>query len=308
MGERDGAVLTFEFLAAGAAEDDRRISAAVEQDHDLLFAVEALFDFGGQLARDDLLLAGFLEFLAHVDDFDFGKRTLFDAIGEFDERVFVFLRVEVGLQRRRGRAQHDDGVRHLGAHHGDVAGVVARGFFLLVGRVVFLVDDDQREIGDRREDCGPRADDHARVSALDAVPLLGALAVGECGVQDGDFIAEDLMQVGGDGGSEADFGDEEDGGASGFEDSAHGGQIDRGLAGAGDAVQQHAGEFAGGDALPHLGERGLLRGVQVEVEQSGTRLGAGDGEVRGLLDDLDQSAANQRGRAWFGGPPAIAAW
>ena len=50
MSERDGAVLAFEFLAAGAAEDDRRISAAVEQHHDLLFFLEALFNFGGEFA------------------------------------------------------------------------------------------------------------------------------------------------------------------------------------------------------------------------------------------------------------------
>ena len=84
MGERDGAVPAFELLAAGAAEDDRRISAAVEQDHDLLFTVEALFDFGGEFARDDLLVPGFLELLAHVDDFDFGQRALLDAVGQFD--------------------------------------------------------------------------------------------------------------------------------------------------------------------------------------------------------------------------------
>ena len=230
VGEGDGAVLAFEFLAAGAAEDDGRISTAVEQDHDLLFAVEALFDFGGEFARDDLLVAGFLELLAHVDDFDFGERPLFHAIGQLDERIFVLLRVEVGFERRSGRAQHDDGIRHLGAHYGDVAGVVARRFFLLVGGVVLFVDDDQREIGDRGKHRGPRADDHARFAALDAVPLLGAFAVGERGVQDGDFVAEDLVQVGRDGRCETNFRNEQDGRASGFENSAHGREIDRGLA------------------------------------------------------------------------------
>ena len=111
---------------------------------------------------------------------------------------------------------------------------------------MLFVDDDEREIGDGGEDRGARADDHARVAALDAVPLLGALLVGERGVQDGDFVAEDLMQIGGDGGRQTDFRDEQDGGASGFEHRAHGGEIDRGFAGAGDAVQQHAGKFARG--------------------------------------------------------------
>ena len=308
MGERDGAVLAFEFLAAGAAEHDGRISAAVEQDHDLLFAVEALFDFGGKFARDDLLVAGLLKFLAHVDDFDFGQRTLFDAIGQFDQRVLVLLRVEVGLERRRGRAEHDDGIRHLGAHDGDVAGVVARRFFLLVGGVVLFVDDDEREIGDRREDRRARADDHARVAALDAVPLLGAFAIGERGVQDGNFVAEDLVQVGGDGGSQTDFGDKEDGGASGFENAAHGGEIDRGLAGAGDAVQQHSGEFAGGDALraseqARTAARGSDRNRRARdaawsARQKNPRAPRGFRPVRG----------EPAWRAWFGESRAIAAW
>ena len=251
MGQRDGAVLAFELFAAGAAQDDRRISAAVEQDHDLLFALEAFFDFFGQLARDDLLVSGFLKLLPHVDDFDFGQRALLHAVGQFDQRVLVLLRVEIGLERRRGRAQHDDGIRHLGAHHGDVARVIARRFFLLVGGVVFFVDDDQRQIGDRSEYRRARAHDHARFAALDAVPLLGAFLVGERRVQDGDFVSEDLMQVGGDGWGEADLGDQQDGRASGLEHRAHGGEIDRGLARSGDAVQQHAGKFARSDAFAH---------------------------------------------------------
>ena len=294
VGERDGAVLAFEFLAAGAAEDDRGISAAVEQDHDLLFAVEPLFYFGGEFARDDLLMAGLLELLAHVDDFDFGQRALFYAIGQFDQRIFIFLCVEIRLQRGRGRTQHDDRVRHLGAHYGNIAGVVARRFFLLVGGVVLFVDDDQCEIGDRGKDCGARADDHAGVSTFDAVPLLGAFAVGERGVEDGNFIAEDLMQVGGDGRGQTDFGDEQDRGTSGFEHAAHGCEIHRCLARSGDAVQQHAGEFVGRDAFPHACERGLLRGVQIEIEKRRTGLGARDGELRGLLQNLDEAPTNQR--------------
>jgi hypothetical protein len=133
MGERDSAVLTFEFFAAGPAENDGRISAAVEQDHDLLFTFEALLDFGSQFARDDLLLASFLELLTHVDDFDFGERALLDAVGQLDQRVLVFFRVEIGFQRRCCRAQYDDCVRHSRAYYGDVAGMIARSFFLLVG-------------------------------------------------------------------------------------------------------------------------------------------------------------------------------
>ncbi len=49
----------------------------------------------------------------------------------------------------------------LGAHDGDVAAVIARGFLLLVAGVVFFVDHDEAEIAHGREDAGTRADHDA---------------------------------------------------------------------------------------------------------------------------------------------------
>src|SRR5258708_35420185 len=74
QGKSDSAILAFKGLAAGAAQDHGRISAAGEQHHKLLFASDALFDFRSELARDDLLLAGFLEFLSRVDDLHLWQR------------------------------------------------------------------------------------------------------------------------------------------------------------------------------------------------------------------------------------------
>ena len=50
VGEGDGAVLALESPATGAAQHHGRISAAIEQNHDLLVAVEPLFDLRRQLA------------------------------------------------------------------------------------------------------------------------------------------------------------------------------------------------------------------------------------------------------------------
>jgi hypothetical protein len=47
------------------------------------------------------------------------------------------------LQRRRGRSQDDGELFLRGAPEGQVAGVVAEALFLLVGRVVLLVDDQE---------------------------------------------------------------------------------------------------------------------------------------------------------------------
>ena len=141
----------------------------------------------------------------------------------------------------------------------DVAGMVARRLFLLVRRIVLFVDDDQREIGDRREDSRTRAHDHARFAALDAMPLLRALFVGERGMQDRNFVAEDLMQIGGNGGREADFRNQKNGGAARFKHRAHAGEINRRLARARYAVQKHAGKLSRVDGFAQPIERGLLR-------------------------------------------------
>ena len=84
MRERDGAILALEGFATRATEHERRVAAAIEQDHHLLAAVQPLFNFLGQLARDHLLMTGFLEFLPHVDEFDFRQWPLLHSIRQLD--------------------------------------------------------------------------------------------------------------------------------------------------------------------------------------------------------------------------------
>ncbi len=78
---------------------------------------------------------------------DFRQRALLHAVGQFQQRVFVFLRVVIRLERRRGRAEDDDRAGHFRAHHGHVARMVARRFFLFVRRILLLIHNQQRQIG-----------------------------------------------------------------------------------------------------------------------------------------------------------------
>ena len=66
---------------------------------------------------------------------------------------------------------------------------------LLVGGIVFFVDDDQCQVGNGREDSGARADHYVRLAATDAVPLCGAFCAGQCGVQQRHLIAEGKSQL-----------------------------------------------------------------------------------------------------------------
>ena len=49
VGQGDGAVGALHGLAAAAAQGDRRVSPAIEQDHRLLFAIQPLAHLFGQL-------------------------------------------------------------------------------------------------------------------------------------------------------------------------------------------------------------------------------------------------------------------
>ncbi len=159
---------------------------------------------------------------------------------------------------------------------------------------MLFVDDDEREIGDRREDGGARADDDASFTATNAMPLLGTFVVGEGGVQDGDLVAEGVVQLRRSGGSESDLGDEHDRGPSGFKDSAHGGEIDGCLAGTGDAVQQADGKLLCQCCFSNFVEGFALRIGEARIENGGPRLQAGNVEIGLLLHDLDESASLER--------------
>ena len=74
-----------------------------------------------------------------------------------------------------------------------------------------------------------RPGDDSRFAALDAMPLLGALGIGETGMENGDLVSEDLVKIGGDCRSQTDFGNKQDERTAGIEHLAHAGEIDRGL-------------------------------------------------------------------------------
>ena len=126
------------------------------------------------------------------------------------------------------------------------------------------------------------------------MPLLGTLVIGEPGVQDGDFVAKNLDQVGSHCWRKADLGNEQNRRPSSFENPAHHGQVDGGLAGACDSVQQHAGKFCRFDGFQNFCKSQLLRGGEFKFKRRPARLKLRSSEVLRRLDDFDQSAAHQR--------------
>jgi hypothetical protein len=94
------------------------------------------------------------------------------------------------LGPRRRASEDGDRVFQRRTLRGDGARVVARVRFLLVRRVVLLVDADHAQTSHGREDGRTRADDDARLAAGDALPLISSLGLRQRRVENRNRFAE----------------------------------------------------------------------------------------------------------------------
>ena len=157
---------------------------------------------------------------------------------------------------------------------------------------MFFVDNDQREVRHRREDRGARADDDARLSTLMRCHCSARSSSDKGGVQDGDFVTEDAMQIA------AAAGVSPISGTSRIAErpasrTAHRRKINGGLARTGHAVKQRHRKFLGIHASSNICRaRHLLRGVRDRIRRPRRR--AGDVKVGRLFNDLHEAALYQR--------------
>ena len=95
--------------------------------------------------------------------------------------------------------------RGLRAHDGDIAAVVARRVLLFVALVVLFVDHYQAEILYRCKDARPRSNHHGSYAGPDSAPLLGALGIVKCGMQNSNAVAEAVKELTGHRGRQSDL-------------------------------------------------------------------------------------------------------
>ena len=169
-GERDRAELAADDGAAPVADDARREAASVQKEDGLLAGGERPLDGAVQRKREQRVARGARADAPKVDDLDLGEHgRRVRAIGKDEARELVAANEHLGLERRRGRAEHRDRRRAVRAEDRHVARVVAHALLLLERGVVLFVDDDEAEIAHRREERGARADrdvDLARAQTL----------------------------------------------------------------------------------------------------------------------------------------------
>ena len=107
--------------------------------------------------------------------------------------------------------------------------MIARRLLLLVAVIVLLIDDDERQVAHRGKDRRARADRDTGFAAADAVPLLGALGIAERRMQNGNLLAENAVQIGGDARSQSDLRHQQNRATPCGQHRLHGRQIHRGF-------------------------------------------------------------------------------
>ena len=299
--QRDVAVGAVPVMATGAAGEPGSEAAAVDH-HDRLGpgGAHALQRVPGLGVQGAAARVG----LAHVEHPHRRHRPTVDAPRQIEAG-----QLEPGLGPRRGGAGDEHGAALGGPPAGDRAGVVAGVSLLLVGGVVLLVDHDQAELAQRREDGRAGTDADAGLAASQSPPLVVALARGESRVQDGEAIAEPRPEACHRLRRQADLRHQHDRPLAARQGRLDRGEVDLGLARAGDAVQEllaRRPRFAvegGDDAL----DRGLLLGQQpgpaaaaadLRVDRAPPHRGAAGGDQAALLEPAQHAAirAHRRGK------------
>jgi hypothetical protein len=128
---------------------------------------------------------------------------------------------------------------------------------------VLLVDDDQPDVGQGRDDREPRADDDVDVTSADPAPFIRPLSFGEPRVEECDTSIEVRSKPIDQWEGERDLRDQDQRRPAMFQGRCDRLDVDRGLAATGHAIEQDRPRVALEDGLRHLRYRLGLGGRQV---------------------------------------------
>ncbi len=281
---------TFQAMAAMPAQRQGSIAAAIEEQHRLLAGLERGREGRHQRRREEALTLR--PRAPHVDDAYLRQPRHAVPRRQMEMAIAAALDIDHGFERRRRRHQDDRNFRDRGAHHRHVARLIDHAVFLLERGVLLLVDDDEAEIGEGQEQRRARADHHARGSLGDRAPGIAPRRAAEIGMPFDRRRAETVGKAREPLRRERDLRQQHQHLAAAFERGGDGGEIDLGLARAGDAIEQRDGVTTGGDGG---GKRG--GGLGLRRRQRRTRPAPIRQRRRQRArqrDDVDQAGIGQR--------------
>jgi hypothetical protein len=156
---------------------------------------------------------------------------------------------------------------------------------------VLLVDDDQAEAPQRREDGRAGANDDPHFTTSDAAPLIPALAIAQTAVQHRYPIAKTCSDTVDELMGQRDLGDQHQCGTPGGEAGGDAAQVDLRLAAAGDAPKQEGPKL--GEAVLDGADRVALRARELHRPIFRQRVGE-HRTVDLFLGDRHQAGVDQR--------------
>ena len=258
-----------EAMPAGAAQRQRRIAAAVEEQQRLLAPLDRDPDLLGQPRRDEA--AARRRLAAQIDRLDMRHVLAAEARRQHDALIAALARIDLGLDRRRRGRQHDRDFGDMRAHHRHVAGVIMRAVVLLVGLVVLFIDHDQPEIGVGQKQRRARADHDLRFAGRDRRPVARAGARRQFGMPFQRPHAETLRKAIEELSGQRDLRHQDQRLLAAADDFGDRLEIDFGLARAGDAVEQRDVKTAVRRQRPHRIDRGALLAAKNPAAQTTDR-------------------------------------
>ncbi len=292
------AIRAFQTVAAGPAQGQRGIAAAVQEQQHLFAGLERLLHRPDQARRQPALALG--RVAAQVDGADLGQHGLAEPVVQGHPAVAPRLDIGERFQRRRGRGEDDRNPAQRGAGDGHVAGLVEHAVLLLEGGLVLLVDDDQPEPRKGQEQRRAGADHDGRPALGDRPPGLAPLAGGDFGMPDHGRRPEALREAVQPLSGQGDLGQQHQHLAAGRQPVGDRLEIDFRLARTGYPVEQAGGEAGfkavaqGSRGLGLAGAQGRSRPGRIGHRDRGFRR-QGDGLQRACRDQAaDHAAADSR--------------
>ncbi|MNM38523.1 hypothetical protein D3C81_492800 [compost metagenome] len=225
--------------AALVADEGGCIATAVEKQHHLIARRQVLRHQLLQLGGEPGLQPHALD----VEDHLAGGLGVAGTPRQAEVVILASFGIVQGLKRRGGGAEQYGDAGAMGPHHREIPGVVAKTVLLLEGAVVFLVDDDDAEVLERGEHRGAGADQDGGSAVAAGEPGIEPLPVVHGGVHRHHRHLEATAEAVDGLGGEAYFRHHHQGLLARLEQGLEDAQVDLGLAGARDAVQQEGAEL-----------------------------------------------------------------
>jgi len=230
------AMVTADLLPAGPAQRDRGIAAPVEEKQRLFPLGQPVAYRPAQVGRDP---AGRLHRLGpHVDGLHLRQHRRTKTRGQLHPFVFARIRIGPAFQRGRGAGQHHPRAADRRAQHRHVTRIIEYPVLLLVGGVVFLIHDDQAQVAERQEQRRARAHHQLRRALPHHAPDAAAFGHGRARMPFGGPRPEPRLDPAQELGRQSDLGQQHQRLPAHAQRLGHCLQIDLGLAGTGDALEQ----------------------------------------------------------------------